>query len=61
VIGHAKQGKEGDLQPHFFAGLSDGALLQSFEKVHFAADDAPAAGFGRELSEREEDTALMVG
>lgn len=61
VIGNAKQRKKRDFQAHFFAGFSDGALLESFEKGHFAADDAPAAGFRREPSEREEDAALIVG
>ena len=61
MIGNAKQREKRDLQAHFFASFSDSALLESFEKVHLAADDAPAAGFRRELSEREEDAALIVG
>src|SRR2546430_1376368 len=41
----------------FFARFADGALFESFEKIHFAADDAPAAGFGRQLAQREEHAA----
>src|SRR5215472_4430733 len=61
VIGNAKQREKGNFQAHFLAGFSDGALLESFEKAHFAADDAPAAGFRREPSEREEDATPIVG
>src|SRR5690348_16018491 len=61
VIGDAKQGAKRDFHADFFASFADGALLKSFEKVHFAADDAPAAGFGRPFAEREEHAAVIVG
>jgi len=61
VIADAKQGAKRDLDADFFARFADGALFERFEKIHFAADDAPAAGFGRQLAQREEHAAAIVG
>ena len=61
VIGDAKQGAKGDFDADFFASFADGALLESFEKVHFAADDAPATGLGRPLAQGEKHAAVVVG
>ena len=61
VVGNAKQRVKRDFDADLFAGFADGALLESLEKVHFAADNAPAPGFGRPLTERQEHAAAIVG
>ena len=61
VIGDTKQGAKRDFDADFFARFADGALLEGFEKIYFAADDAPAARFGRPLAEGEEHAAVVVG
>src|ERR1051325_7195686 len=61
VIGDAEQGTKRDFNADFFAGFADGALLKGFEKIDFAADDAPAVSFGRPLAQREEHAAQVVG
>jgi hypothetical protein len=61
VTGDAKQGAKRNFDADFFASFADGALLECFEEIHFAADDAPAAGFGRAFAEREEHAAVIVG
>jgi hypothetical protein len=61
VVGYAEQAFYFDLDADFFEGFADGAGLEGLEVVEFAADDAPAAGFGRKLAEGQEDTASCVG
>ena len=61
VIGDAKQGAKRNFYADFFASFADGALLESLEEVHFAADDAPAACLGRPLAESQEHAAVVVG
>ena len=61
VISDAKQGAKTNLEADFFPSFPYGALLKRFEEVHFAADNAPAAGFGRPIAKGEEDAALIVG
>lgn len=35
-----------------FAGFPDGAVLESFQKIQLASNDAPTLSFGRKFSER---------
>jgi hypothetical protein len=52
VVGDAEERVDGDGGTDLFQGFADGALFEGFEIVEFAADDAPAAGFGRAAAER---------
>lgn len=61
VVGDAKQGVKRYFHADLPASFADGTLLESFEEVDFTADDAPAAGLRRELAERQEHAALVVG
>ena len=61
VIGYAKQGVKGDFDADFFAGFADGALFESFEKIHFAADDAPTTSLRWPLAQGQEHAAVIVG
>ena len=60
MIGNAEEADETDLETDLLAGLTKGALLESFEIVDFAADDAPASGLGRPVAKREKDAAEIV-
>jgi len=60
VVGDAEKGFDGDGKADFFEGFTEGAVVKSFEVFELAADDAPAAGFGRELAEGEEGAAAVV-
>lgn len=52
MVGDAEERVDGDGGTDLFQGFADGALFEGFEIVEFAADDAPAAGFGRAAAER---------
>jgi len=60
VVGDAQEAEQFDFDSGFFAGFTDGALLQAFQKVHFSADDAPAAGFWGALAQGEENAVLRI-
>jgi hypothetical protein len=60
MVGDAEERIDRDSGADFLEGLADGALFESFEIVEFAADYAPAAGFGRAAAEREEEAAGFV-
>ena len=60
VVGDAKQGTNRDFDADFFARFADGALLESLEENHFAADNAPAASLWRPPAEGEEHAAVIV-
>jgi hypothetical protein len=60
MVGYAEEADEADFQADFLAGFADGALLERFEIVDFAADDAPTTGFGRAISESEKDAAEFI-
>jgi hypothetical protein len=53
MVGDAKETFDGDGDADFFESFADGTLVKSFEVFEFAADDAPAAGFGRPNAESE--------
>lgn len=60
MVGDAEEADETDFEADFLAGFADGALLERFEIVDFAANDAPAAGFGRPVAESEKDAAVSI-
>ena len=60
MIGDAKQTLDGDLQTDFLESLADRTALNSFEKIHLAANDAPTFRFWREFSQRKEYAATFV-
>jgi len=37
-----------------FEGFPDGAVLESFQKIQLASNDAPTPSFGRKFSERQQ-------
>jgi len=60
VVGDAEEAVDGDFDADLLEGLADGAMLEGFEEVELAADDAPAPGFGRAFAEGEEDATVGV-
>lgn len=60
MVGDAQEADETDLNADFLARLADGALLQRLEIVDFSADNAPATGFRRPISEREQDAVEFI-
>jgi hypothetical protein len=60
VVGDAQKGFDGDGEADFFESFAESAVVKSFEVFEFAADDAPGAGFGRELAKGEERAAAVV-
>jgi hypothetical protein len=60
MIGDAQERIDGNGGTDFFQRFAYGALLQGFEKIEFAADNAPATGLGRATAEREEQAAGFV-
>src|SRR5206468_11680917 len=50
----------GDIYAYFLASFADGALLNCFQIFQLAADNAPAARFGRPLAKREEGATAAV-
>ena len=60
MVGDAEDADEADFEADLLAGFADGALLERFEVVDFAADDAPATGFGRPVAESEKDAAEFI-
>jgi hypothetical protein len=55
-----KQGLDGNVDADFFASFANRALLERLEIVQLSADDAPAAGLGRENAEGEQDALAVV-
>ena len=49
-----------DFEADLFARFANGALLESFEEIDFAADNAPAASLWRPPAEGEEHAAVIV-
>jgi hypothetical protein len=60
VVGDAKKGFDGDGEADFFKSFTEGAGVKSLEVFELAADDAPGAGFGRQLAESEERAVAVV-
>jgi hypothetical protein len=60
MVGYAEEADETDFEADFLAGLANGALLERFEIVDLAANDAPEADFGRPVAEREKDAAEFI-
>jgi hypothetical protein len=60
MVAHTEKRIDADIHAHFLASFADGALFQSLKIVQFAADDAPAACFGRRIAERKKDAACVV-
>ena len=51
VVGDAEERVDADGNTGFFQGFAGGALLEGFEEVQLAADDAPVAGFRRAVAQ----------
>jgi hypothetical protein len=60
MIANAKKALDRNSYTYFLKGFADGTVVKSFEVFELAADDAPAACFGRALPERKEDMSLTV-
>ena len=60
MVGDAEEADETDFEADFLAGFADGALLECFEIVDFAANDAPATGLWWAISESEKDAVEFI-
>jgi hypothetical protein len=60
VVGDTEKGFDGDGEANFFESFAEGAVVKSFEVFELAADDAPGACFGGQLTEREERAVAVV-
>jgi hypothetical protein len=60
MVGDAKKTFDGDGDTDFFESFAEGTGVKSFEVFELAADDAPAARFGRKLSKGEERAVAAV-
>lgn len=60
VVGDAKKAFDRDGDANFFESFAEGAVVKSFEVFELAANDAPAARFGRTLSKSEERAVAAV-
>jgi hypothetical protein len=60
MIGDAQERIDGDGGTDFFQGFADSTVFEGFEKIEFAADNAPATGLGRPAAKGEEQAAGFV-
>src|SRR5271167_4647889 len=60
MIGDTQQRLDGDFQADLFEGFADGARLKRFEEIDLTPNDAPASGFRRRFSQRQENAARFV-
>jgi hypothetical protein len=60
VVSDAKKAFDGNSDTHLFEGFAERAAFESLQIFQLAADDAPAACFGRPLAEREERPIAVV-
>src|SRR5215472_8833795 len=61
VLPGSRRARRAAIDADLFPSFADGALLESFEEVDLAADDARAASFRGQLAQGEQHSALAVG
>ena len=60
VIRDAEQPLDRDAHTRFFVCLANRAILNCFEEIDFAAENAPAACFRRRFAQRQQNTLALI-
>ncbi|MGA8231142.1 MAG: hypothetical protein WB795_06650 [Candidatus Acidiferrales bacterium] len=60
MVGNAKQVADRDVDADLFERLADRAVLDSFQKIHLPADNAPTFRFWRVFSQRQQHSATFI-
>jgi hypothetical protein len=60
MVGHAEKRIDTDIHADFLASFADRAFFQGLEIIEFAADDAPATRFWRQIAKGKQRAAQVI-